>query len=85
MTLPSATLSNNDVKYVEEITDSSDVTSNLFVNGSLGFDGRQLNNATVIATSALEPTELKIEMLDGDWFDKDEQSKKWDYPGRGFS
>ena len=77
MTLPSATLSNNDVKYVEEITDSSDVTSNLFINGSLGFDGRQLNNATVIATSALEPTELKVEMLDGDWFDKDEQSKKW--------
>ena len=77
MALPSATLSNNDVKYVEEITDSSDVTSNLFINGSLGFDGRQLNNATVIATSALEPTELKIEMLDGDWFDKDEQSKKW--------
>ena len=59
MALPSATLSNNDVKYVEEITDSSDVTSNLFINGSLGFDGRQLNNATVIATSALEPTELK--------------------------
>ena len=77
MALPSATLSNNDVKYVEEITDSSDVTSNLFINGSLGFDGRQLNNATVIATSALEPTELKVEMLDGDWFDKDEQSKKW--------
>lgn len=77
MTLPSATLSNNDVKYVKEITDSSDVTSNLFINGSLGFDGRQLNNATVIATSALEPTELKVEMLDGDWFDKDEQSKKW--------
>lgn len=77
MTLPSATLSNNDVKYVEEITDSSDVTSNLFINGSLGFDGRQFNNATVIATSALEPTELKVEMLDGDWFDKDEQSKKW--------
>ena len=77
MTLPSATLSNNDVKYVKEITDSSDVTSNLFINGSLGFDGRQLNNATVIATSALEPTGLKVEMLDGDWFDKDEQSKKW--------
>ena len=77
MTLPSATLSNNDVKYVKEITDNSDVTSSLFINGSLGFDGRQFNNATVIATSALEPTELKVEMLDGDWFDKDEQSKKW--------
>ena len=77
MTLPSATLSNNDVKYVKEITDNSDVTSSLFINGSLGFDGRQLNNATVIATSALEPTGLKVEMLDGDWFDKDEQSKKW--------
>ena len=77
MTLPSATLSNNDVKYVEEITNSDNITSNLFINGSLGFDGRQLGNATVIATSAFEPAELKVEMLDGDWFDKNEQSKKW--------
>lgn len=77
MTLPSATLSNNDVKYVEEITNSDNITSNLLINGSLGFDGRQLGNATVIATSAFEPAELKVEMLDGDWFDKNEQSKKW--------
>lgn len=74
--LPSNTLDNRDAKYIRQAT-GDDIISNQFIRGTLSFDGRQLSNATTIATSMTDPSKLGLTMADGSWFDHDELTKKW--------
>lgn len=75
--LPDDTLTNDDATKIRNNLSGSHVVSNLILNGSVSFDDTKLSNATTIATSTVNPDDLHLSILDGDWFSDNERSKKW--------
>ena len=53
------------------------IISNLLLPGSLSFSKKTITNASIVATSIVDPSNLKLELLDGDWFSSDEIDKPW--------
>lgn len=53
------------------------IISNLLLPGSLSFSKKTITNASIVATSMVDPSNLKLELLDGDWFSSDEIDKPW--------
>ena len=67
-TLPDNTLANDDATEIRNNLSGSHVISNLILNGSVGYDDIQLSNITTIATSTVNPDDLNLTIVDGDWF-----------------
>ena len=76
-TLPDNTLTNDDATEIRNNLSGSHVISNLILNGSVSYDDIQLSNITTIATSTVNPDDLNLTIVDGDWFSDNERSKKW--------
>lgn len=53
------------------------IISNLLLPGSLSFSKKTITDASIVATSMVDPSNLKLELLDGDWFSSDEIDKPW--------
>lgn len=53
------------------------IISNLLLPGSLSFNEKTITDASIVATSMVDPSNLKLELLDGDWFSSDEIDKPW--------
>ena len=76
-TLPDNTLTNDDATEIRNNLSGSHVISNLILNGSVSYDDILLSNITTIATSTVNPDDLNLTIVDGDWFSDNERSKKW--------
>ena len=53
------------------------IISNLLLPGSLSFNKKTITDASIVATSMVDPSNLKLELLDGNWFSSDEINKPW--------
>ena len=53
------------------------IISNLLLPGSLSFNKKTITDASIVATSIVDPSNLELELLDGNWFSSDEINKPW--------
>lgn len=53
------------------------IISNLLLPGSLSFNEKTITDASIVATSMVDPSNLKLELLDGNWFSSGEINKPW--------
>ncbi|MDO4271361.1 MAG: ABC transporter permease [Candidatus Saccharibacteria bacterium] len=74
LSAPRDTLTNDDVKDIDKIKNIT-VNSSLILQGNLEFDKDSTVNSSIIATSFNNPSDLNLELVDGNWFDG--KNKKW--------
>lgn len=74
LSTPRDTLTNDDVKDIDKIKNIT-VNSSLILQGNLEFDKDSTINTNIIATSFSDPSDLNLELVDGNWFDG--KNKKW--------